>query len=54
MNVRITAIAERDLEQIAAHIAKEDSVRATLFVHELRDVSLSSAEGSLHFPLVRQ
>ena len=52
MNVRITASAERDLEEIADHIAKENPARALSFVQELRDVCLSLADGALQFQLV--
>ncbi|HWT11524.1 MAG TPA: type II toxin-antitoxin system RelE/ParE family toxin [Allosphingosinicella sp.] len=52
MIVRLTAQAERDLEAIADHIAKDDPARALGFVRDLRDSCLGLADFPHRFPLL--
>lgn len=52
MIVRITATAERDLEEIADYIAQDNPIRALTFLQELRDRCTSLADTPLGFPLV--
>ncbi len=52
MKVRITAAAERDLEDIADYIARDNPIRALSFVGELREACLDLAHSALHFQLV--
>lgn len=52
MKVWITAEAERDLEEIADYIARDNPPRALSFVLELREKCLSLVDTPLAFPLV--
>lgn len=52
MKVRITAEAERDLEEIGDYIAQDNLPRALSFIEELRDKCLSLVDAPLAFPLV--
>jgi toxin ParE1/3/4 len=50
--VRLTPLAEAELEAIADYIARDNPRRALSFVQELRDRCLSFADMPLAFPLV--
>ncbi len=50
--VRLTPLAETELEAIADYIARDNPRRALSFVQELRDRCLSLADMPLAFPLV--
>ncbi len=50
--VRLTPLAEAELEAIADYIARDNPRRALSFVQELRDWCLSLADMPLAFPLV--
>ncbi|AEI82193.1 hypothetical protein CNE_BB1p07760 (plasmid) [Cupriavidus necator N-1] len=50
--VRLTPLAEAELEAIADYIARDNPRRALSFVQELRDRCLSLADMPLTFPLV--
>ncbi|RDK07239.1 type II toxin-antitoxin system RelE/ParE family toxin [Cupriavidus lacunae] len=50
--VRLTPLAEAELEAIADYIARDNPRRALSFVQELRDRCLSLADMPLAFPLV--
>lgn len=50
--VRLTPLAEAELEAIADYIACDNPRRALAFVQELRDRCLSLADMPLAFPLV--
>lgn len=50
--VRLTPLAEAELEAIADYIARDNPRRALSFVQELRDRRLSLAYMPLAFPLV--
>ncbi|QUN32808.1 type II toxin-antitoxin system RelE/ParE family toxin (plasmid) [Cupriavidus sp. KK10] len=52
MVVRLTPLAEAELEAIADYIARDNPRRALSFVQELRDRCLSLADMPLAFPLV--
>ncbi len=52
MIVRLTAEAERDLESIADHIARDSPERAVDFVQALRAKCLQLADFPQRFPLV--
>lgn len=52
MIVRLTPLAEAELEAIADYIARDNPRRALSFVQELRERCLSLAEMPLAFPLV--
>lgn len=52
MIVDFTAEAERDLEAIGDHIARDNPVRALSFVRELRGKCLGLDEMAERFPLV--
>lgn len=52
MIVDLTREAERDLERIGDHIARDNPVRAVTFLRELRDKCLGLAEMPERFPLV--
>lgn len=52
MIVQLSAEAERDLEEIGDHIARDNPVRAVTFIRELRDKCLALAEFPERFPLV--
>ncbi|QQB81606.1 type II toxin-antitoxin system RelE/ParE family toxin (plasmid) [Cupriavidus necator] len=52
MVVRLTPLAEAELEAIADYIARDNPRRALSFVRELRDRCLSLADMPLAFPLV--
>ncbi len=52
MIVRLTAAAERDLEAIGDHIARENPARALSFILEWRQTCLGLAEFPERFPLV--
>jgi plasmid stabilization system protein ParE len=52
MIVRLTPLAEAELEAIADYIARDNPRRALTFVQGLRDRCLSLAEMPLAFPLV--
>ncbi len=52
MMVRLTPLAEAELEAIADYIARDNPRRALSFVQELRDRCLSLADMPLAFPLV--
>ncbi|KAF7961500.1 plasmid stabilization protein [Cupriavidus sp. UYMU48A] len=52
MVVRLTPLAETELEAIADYIARDNPRRALSFVQELRDRCLSLADMPLAFPLV--
>lgn len=52
MIVRLTREAERDLEAIADHIARDNPERALSFVRELRGACLGPADFPERFPLV--
>lgn len=52
MKVRITAEAERDLEAIGDHIARDNPNRALSFVLELQGKCMSLIDSPLAFPLV--
>ncbi|MDX6007219.1 type II toxin-antitoxin system RelE/ParE family toxin [Cupriavidus necator] len=52
MVVRLTPLAEAELEAIADYIARDNPRRALSFVQELRDRCLSLADMPLTFPLV--
>lgn len=50
--VRLTPLAEAELEDIADYIAHDNPRRALSFVQDLRDRCLSLADMPLAFPLV--
>ncbi|MCY0854994.1 type II toxin-antitoxin system RelE/ParE family toxin [Cupriavidus sp. D39] len=50
--VRLTPLAEAELEAIADYIARDNPARALTFVQELRDRCQSLADLPLAFPLV--
>lgn len=50
--VRLTPLAEAELEGIADYIARDNPRRALSFVQDLRDRCLSLADMPLAFPLV--
>ncbi|WP_349604839.1 type II toxin-antitoxin system RelE/ParE family toxin [Cupriavidus sp. DF5525] len=50
--VRLTPLAEAELEAIADYIARDNPRRALSFVQELRDRCLSLADMPFAFPLV--
>jgi len=50
--VRLTPLAEAELEAIADYIARDNPRRALSFVQELRDRCLSLVDMPLAFPLV--
>jgi plasmid stabilization system protein ParE len=50
--VRLTSLAEAELEAIADYIARDNPRRALSFVQELRERCLSLADMPLAFPLV--
>lgn len=52
MIVRLSAAAERDLEEIADRIAADDPARALSFVRELRAACLGLSDFPHRFPLV--
>lgn len=52
MIVRLSAEAERDLEEIGDHIARDNPARALSFVRELRTACLGLAAFPERFPLV--
>lgn len=52
MIVRLSAEAERDLEDIGDHIARDNPARAVSFVQELRAACLGLAAFPERFPLV--
>ncbi len=52
MIVRLTPLAEAELEAIADYIARDNPRRALSFVQERRDRCLSLADMPLAFPLV--
>lgn len=52
MKVRLTAEAERDLEDLGDWIARDDPARALGFVGELRSACLGLADFPARFPLV--
>jgi plasmid stabilization system protein ParE len=52
MIVRLSAEAERDLEDIAERIAADNPARAVSFVEELRAACLGLADFPDRFPLV--
>lgn len=52
MIVRFTREAQRDLEAIGDHIARDNPSRACSFVRELRQRCLSLADMPVRFPLV--
>lgn len=52
MIVRLAAEAERDLERIADHIARDNPARALSFLGELRAKCLDLADFPERFPLV--
>lgn len=52
MRVEISAEAERDLEAIGDHIARDDPTRAISFLRELRAKCLGLAELPNRFPMV--
>lgn len=52
MKVRITAEAERDLDDIAEFIARDNPQRALPFILELRDKCLNLAAAPLAFALL--
>jgi plasmid stabilization system protein ParE len=54
MKVEISAEAERDLESIGDHIARDNPARAITFLRELRSKCLGLAELPNGFPLVRR
>lgn len=54
MRVEITAEAERDLEAIGDHIARDNPARAITFLRELRAKCLALGELPYGFPLVRR
>jgi toxin ParE1/3/4 len=52
MIVRLAAEAERDLEEIGDHIARDNPARAAGFVRELRAACLGLSAFAERFPLV--
>ncbi|WP_454887911.1 type II toxin-antitoxin system RelE/ParE family toxin [Sphingomonas oryzagri] len=54
MRVEISAEAERDLESIGDHIARDHPARAITFLRELRLKCLSLADLPHGFPLVHR
>ena len=52
MIVRISEEAERDLEDIADYIAKDNPARAMTFVQELRAAALSLGDFPNRYPLL--
>lgn len=52
MIVELSADAERELEAIGDHIARDDPTRAVSFIREIREKCLSLADLPNGFPLV--
>jgi toxin ParE1/3/4 len=52
MIVHLSAEAERDLEEIGDHIARDNPARALGFLEQLRSACLGLADFSERFPLV--
>jgi plasmid stabilization system protein ParE len=52
MNVELSAEAERDLEEIADYIARDNPRRALTFILELRAKCLELGDGPQAYPVV--
>lgn len=52
MQVRLSDLADRDLEEITDYIAQDNPDRAVTFAMEMQDACLGLAHHALRFPLL--